>query len=195
MDGASGEVATYSATNTPYSLSNGTSTESLQATTAPTSLGSQASSSSLRQDAAAQTGQKRKRTATKPAEPERKKQEIERSGPRGYLAEYGDYVPPPKQAKKQKEVHVPAIHDVGLTMRSRTFKVTDNVYTQRNNKTNEKIDDDDGHYIVHENSKLGERYSLLQLLGQGTFGKVVKALDIRTRREVAVKIIRAVPKV
>ena len=62
-------------------------------------------------------------------------------------------------------------------------------------KPTDKIDDEDGHYIVQENSKLGERYSLLQLLGQGTFGKVVKALDIRTRREVAVKIIRAVPKV
>ena len=35
----------------------------------------------------------------------------------------------------------------------------------------------------------------MQLLGQGTFGKVVKAIDVRTQREVAVKIIRAVPKV
>ena len=48
---------------------------------------------------------------------------------------------------------------------------------------------------MHENSRLGERYNLVQLLGQGTFGKVVKAVDVRTRREVAVKIIRAVPKV
>jgi len=63
------------------------------------------------------------------------------------------------------------------------------------NKTHEKIDDDDGHYVVHENSRLGERYNLLNLLGQGTFGKVVRALDIRSRKEVAVKIIRAVPKV
>lgn len=36
---------------------------------------------------------------------------------------------------------------------------------------------------------------MLSLLGQGTFGKVVKALDVRSRREMAVKIIRAVPKV
>jgi serine/threonine protein kinase len=59
----------------------------------------------------------------------------------------------------------------------------------------EKIDDEDGHYIVHENSRLGEKYNLLNLLGQGTFGKVVRAIDIRNRKEVAVKIIRAVPKV
>ena len=57
------------------------------------------------------------------------------------------------------------------------------------------IDDEDGHYIVNENSRLGDRYTLQQLLGQGTFGKVVRATDVRTRREVAVKIIRAVPKV
>jgi dual-specificity kinase len=164
----------YSATNTPYSNSHGASTDSLQNTTAPTSLGSNMSSSS-RLDGA-KTGEKRKRTqaASRTTDQDRKKQETG-SGPRGYLAEYGEYLPPPKQQKKQKEVTVPTIHD--------------------RYKTNEPIDDDDGHYIVHENSRLGERYSLLQLLGQGTFGKVVKAIDNRTRREVAVKIIRAVPKV
>lgn len=182
--------AVYSATNTPYSLSNGTSTESLQTTTAPTSLGSQASSGSKLDGA--QTGQKRKRT-TKAAEPEPKKQAVEHKGPRGYLAEYGEYHPPSKQQKKQKEVHVPTIHDVRPTLNN-SRRRTDQVSVQRH-KTNEKIDDDDGHYLVNENSRLGERYNLLQLLGQGTFGKVVKALDIRNRQEVAVKIIRAVPKV
>lgn len=107
----SGGDATYSANNTPYSYSNGTSTESLQTTTAPTSLGSQISSSS-RLDGA-QTGQKRKRNM-RPAE-ERKKSGTERSSHRGYLAEYGEYIPPPKQ-KKQKDVHVPAIHDVRLLL-------------------------------------------------------------------------------
>lgn len=103
------DPAGYSTTNTPYSY-NGTSTESLQATTASTSLGSQVSSSS-RLDGA-QTGQKRKRPSTRTSEQERKKQETERSGPRGYLAEYGEYMPPPKQHRKQKDVVVPAIHDV-----------------------------------------------------------------------------------
>ncbi|CAK4030115.1 serine threonine kinase [Lecanosticta acicola] len=170
VNGHSGEMPTYGTTNTPYSYSNGTSTESLQATTAPTSLGSTASSGSRLDNS--QTGQKRKRT-TRTSDAERKKQETERSGPRGYLAEYGQYVPP-KQVKKMKDVTVPQIHD--------------------RQKPTEKIDDEDGHYIVHENSRLGERYNLLSLLGQGTFGKVVRAVDIRTRKEVAVKIIRAVPK-
>lgn len=102
-----GEVAAYSATNTPYSHSNGTSTDSLQNTTAPTSLGSTASAGSRVE--AAQTGQKRKRTTRAD---EKVKQDTERPGPKGYLAEYGEYVPPPKQYKKQKEVVVPAIHEV-----------------------------------------------------------------------------------
>ena len=109
---AAGGEATYSNTNTPYSHSNHTSTESLQNTTAPTSLGSQASSGS-RLDGA-QTGQKRKRTVTRASDQDRKRQETERAGARGYLAEYGEYVPPPKQLRKQKEVHVPTIHEVYL---------------------------------------------------------------------------------
>ena len=35
---------------------------------------------------------------------------------------------------------------------------------------------------------------IIKLLGQGTFGKVVEAKDITTRRKVAIKIIRAVQK-
>lgn len=111
VHGGSGEVAAYSNSNTPYTYSNGASTESLQATTAPTSLASQASTSSKYDTA--QTGQKRKRT-TRGSDAALKKQESERSGPKGYLAEYGEYVPPPRQAKKQKDVVVPAIHDVCL---------------------------------------------------------------------------------
>ena len=184
-------AADYSTTNTPYSHSNGASTESLQATTAPTSLGSTASSGSKLEGA--QIGQKRKRT-TRTSEQDRKKQDTEKKGPRGYLAEYGEYVPPPKQNRKQKEVHVPPIHEVRATRQTARNGQTTNEKAQRHKPT-DKVDDEDGHYIVQENSRLGERYSLVQLLGQGTFGKVVKALDIRTRREVAVKIIRAVPKV
>ena len=184
-------AADYSTTNTPYSQSNGASTESLQATTAPTSLGSAASSGSRLEGA--QTGQKRKRT-TRTSEQDRKKHESEKKGPRGYLAEYGEYIPPPKQTRKQKEVHVPPIHEVRSNRQTAGEGQVTNKQLQRH-KPNDKIDDEDGHYIVQENSRLGERYSLVQLLGQGTFGKVVKALDIRTRREVAVKIIRAVPKV
>ncbi|CZT23914.1 related to LAMMER kinase-like protein [Ramularia collo-cygni] len=172
VNGGSGDAHGYSTTNTPYSYTNGTSADSLQATTAPTSLGSQASTAG-RVDNTQTAGQKRKRT-TRTTDAALKKEEAERAGPQGYLAEYGEYHPPTKLSKKQKDVVVPAIHD--------------------RHKPSDKIDDEDGHYIVHENSRLGEKYNLLNLLGQGTFGKVVRAIDIRNRKEVAVKIIRAVPK-
>jgi len=61
-------------------------------------------------------------------------------------------------------------------------------------KSNDKIDDEDGHYVVHEGSSIANRYNLVNLLGQGTFGKVVRARDSKNK-EFAVKIIRAVPKV
>lgn len=114
VNGGSGDIPQYSTTNTPYSYTNGASTDSLQATTAPTSLGSQASSGGGggSVQASAQTGQKRKRT-TRTSDADRKRQELARPGaPRGYLAEYGEYQTPPRQAKKQKDVVVPAIHEV-----------------------------------------------------------------------------------
>ena len=115
VNGPGNDVPTYSTTHTPYSQSNGAgSAESLQATTAPTSLSSTAGSIT-RVDTTAQAGQKRKRT-TRKSESDRKKQEVEKAGPRGYLAEYGDYMPPPKQHKKQREVVVPAINEVRLIL-------------------------------------------------------------------------------
>ncbi|PLW19759.1 hypothetical protein PCANC_01993 [Puccinia coronata f. sp. avenae] len=64
------------------------------------------------------------------------------------------------------------------------------------------IDDKEGHYIVRPDDLLGDhRYQVIKLLGQGTFGKVVQATDLHApmdrsgrRREVAVKVIRAVQK-
>ncbi|KAB5570299.1 kinase-like domain-containing protein [Coniochaeta sp. 2T2.1] len=57
-----------------------------------------------------------------------------------------------------------------------------------------KIDDDDGHYIVIPDTELARQYRITNLLGQGTFGKVVKAFDRRAGEFVAVKVIRAVQK-
>lgn len=187
------DAPAYSVTNTPYSASNGASTESLQATTAPTSLGSQVSTNSKLDGT--QAGQKRKRT-TRTQEAERKKLEVERRGPQGYLAEYGEYIPPPKQHRKQRDVHVPKIPEVCVNLYlSIDEKPANRLIPQRSGGHHEKVDDDDGHYLVQDGSKLGDRYTLVSLLGQGTFGKVVRAVDIRSRKEVAVKIIRAVPKV
>jgi dual-specificity kinase len=55
-------------------------------------------------------------------------------------------------------------------------------------------DDKEGHYIIVPDDIIYNRYRTVRLLGQGTFGKVVEAVDIQTQNRVAIKIIRAIPK-
>jgi dual-specificity kinase len=57
-----------------------------------------------------------------------------------------------------------------------------------------KCDDDDGHYVVTADANLTDRYRIVKLLGQGTFGKVVQAYDQQKKTNCAVKIIRSVQK-
>lgn len=53
--------------------------------------------------------------------------------------------------------------------------------------------DEEGHYVYQENDIFAKnRFQAMQLLGQGTFGKVVKCKDYLNDITVAVKIIRAV---
>lgn len=77
-------------------------------------------------------------------------------------------------------------------------------------KDTEPCDDKEGHYIIRTNDMIHRRcmifsYNFLdiadrvldqtvRLLGQGTFGKVVEAVDTETNKRVAIKIIRAIPK-
>ncbi|KAI2903538.1 hypothetical protein CBS76997_10470 [Aspergillus niger] len=140
-------------------------------TTAPTSLSqgsSGASNGIIYEDA--NVGQKRKRVTTrKSARDEQKRRELENAGD-AFLS----YVPPPKPPIKAKDVPVPVVRD----------------YANRG----EKYDDDDGHYIVNPNTPLTERYSIIKLLGQGTFGKVVEAFDKQRKTRCAVKIIRSIQK-
>ncbi|KAI5119835.1 hypothetical protein M0805_008401 [Coniferiporia weirii] len=55
-------------------------------------------------------------------------------------------------------------------------------------------DDKEGHYIIVPNDLIYRRYRTIRLLGQGTFGKVVEAVDTTNDKRVAIKIIRAIPK-
>jgi len=60
--------------------------------------------------------------------------------------------------------------------------------------THSSYDDKDGHYRVVPNTEFTNRYIIKELLGQGTFGKVIRAYDKETKRECAIKIIRAIKK-
>ncbi|KAI9789142.1 MAG: dual specificity protein kinase kns1 [Candelina submexicana] len=200
----------YSTTQTPhYTDSVSTSTNSSDRTTsalnttAATSLGSHASGGSNHDyqqpldDGV--VGQKRKRTRKAVAD-EAKRKEIEVQGDA-----YSSYHPPPKPPIKAKDVFVQVAQD--------------NSYLKH-----QKVDDDDGHYIVMPEANLTDRctsnellYGLLtgllhasihtsivmansnpdqvtRLLGQGTFGKVVEAWDKRKSAKCAIKIIRSVQK-
>ncbi|GLI72108.1 serine threonine protein kinase CMGC group [Penicillium ochrochloron] len=141
-------------------------------TTAPTSLGSQGSSGASNgvyyEDAT--VGQKRKRTTRKSTRDEQKRRELE-NAPEAFPS----YVPPSKPIIKAKDVPVPVIRDF-------------------TSGRHEKFDDDDGHYIVTPDTPLTERYSIIKLLGQGTFGKVVEAFDKQRKARCAVKIIRSIQK-
>ncbi|KAL8654438.1 MAG: hypothetical protein Q9210_001506 [Variospora velana] len=142
-------------------------------TTAPTSLGSHGSHGSAPTkyvDDQAVAGQKRKRvTRQQVAADAKRRKELEELSDA-----YSAYVPPPKPPIKANDVHVPPVRDI---------------MTQH-----ERVDDEDGHYIVTPETYLGERYQVCRLLGQGTFGKVVEAIDKRTRSRCAIKIIRSVQK-
>lgn len=51
-------------------------------------------------------------------------------------------------------------------------------------------DDENGSYnkIIHDH--ISYRYEILELIGKGSFGQVVRALDHKTNQHVAIKIIR-----
>ncbi|GAM35285.1 dual specificity protein kinase [Talaromyces pinophilus] len=141
-------------------------------TTAPTSLGSAGSVGTnngvVYEDA--NVGQKRKRNTRTSTRQEAKRRELE-----AVSDAFLSYIPPPQPPIKAKEVPVPVIRDYSYGK-------------------HEKVDDDDGHYIVQTDTPLTDRYSIIRLLGQGTFGKVVEAYDKQRKVRCAVKIIRSVQK-
>eukprot|EP00118_Oscarella_pearsei_P005515 m.25402 g.25402 ORF g.25402 m.25402 type:complete len:626 (+) comp28798_c0_seq7:107-1984(+) len=55
---------------------------------------------------------------------------------------------------------------------------------------NHGFDDDSGNYTCVMHDHLIYRYEVLEVLGKGSFGQVVKALDLKTNSLVAIKIIR-----
>ncbi|XP_026474108.1 dual specificity tyrosine-phosphorylation-regulated kinase 2 isoform X2 [Ctenocephalides felis] len=55
---------------------------------------------------------------------------------------------------------------------------------------NSGYDDDNGSYnkVLHDH--IGYRYEILEVIGRGSFGQVIRALDHKTQQHVAIKIIR-----
>ena len=55
---------------------------------------------------------------------------------------------------------------------------------------NSGYDDDEGSYILVAHDHVAYRYEILKLLGKGSFGQVIKAIDHKTGQQVALKIVR-----
>jgi dual specificity tyrosine-phosphorylation-regulated kinase 2/3/4 len=55
---------------------------------------------------------------------------------------------------------------------------------------NHGMDDDRGDYILHSHDHVMYRFEVVQKVGKGSFGQVVKAFDHKVKEYVALKIIR-----
>ncbi|XP_073822993.1 dual-specificity tyrosine phosphorylation-regulated kinase 2 [Musca autumnalis] len=56
--------------------------------------------------------------------------------------------------------------------------------------TNSGYDDELGNYKIIEHDHIAFRYEILEIIGKGSFGQVIRALDHKTNTHVAIKIIR-----
>lgn len=154
----------YSTTQTPYaentSSHNTVSTDRTTSaihTTAPTSLGSQASNGTHNTAPMEEgmVGQKRKRSTRQVAQDEgakeAKRRHIERpSDP------WERYLPPPDPPVKAKDVYVQVVHDV-RQQNAHPKRTSGCSQFQRSQTKDQTCDDDDGHYVVNTDADLTDR--------------------------------------
>jgi dual-specificity kinase len=159
------QQTSYSTTQTPYydSPNQSTSTDrttSALNTTAATSLGSQASNgqhiSPLDNTA---VGQKRKRTraVAQDEAKQNKRRELDHDD-----NPFSLYQPPPNPVIKAKDVYVQVVPDVSQS-RPAALQIDTNSQ-QKSYTKDQKVDDEDGHYIVVPEADLTERCTYSHLL-------------------------------
>ena len=62
--------------------------------------------------------------------------------------------------------------------------------TFKNDSTRLVFDDEEGNYLLHDSDHLAYRYEILNKLGHGTFGQVIKCYDHKRKETVAIKMIK-----
>lgn len=98
------------------------------------------------------------------------------------LAKYGDSL----TAYERKEIlQYQDEHVYYLGLEAKSNKVIND-----ESLPNDGFDDDNGSYIKVIHDHIAFRYEILQVIGRGSFGQVVKARDHKTNTDVALKIIR-----
>lgn len=63
-------------------------------------------------------------------------------------------------------------------------------YVKPSTNPNSGYDDENGNYKIVEHDHIAFRYEILEVIGKGSFGQVIRALDHKTNTHVAIKIIR-----
>jgi dual-specificity kinase len=149
--------AKFGGSSSSASYHSGDRTTSLQTVTAPTSLESYGSNPASTSYEDVRTGQKRKRAQPqKETRAQAKRKQQETTDP------FADYIPPPKPLRKAPDVHVPVIRDVRSLAHTRFDSHADTYQTLHKHQ---KVDDDDGHYMVTANTQLTERCKFSLMLG------------------------------
>ncbi|KAF7327448.1 hypothetical protein MKEN_00322900 [Mycena kentingensis (nom. inval.)] len=106
-------------------------------------------------------------------------------------------LPPTKKRKKDAadEVRAPVAKKPAVAVpQTKSYDSRSAAATDETSKGPAQCDDKEGHYIIQPDDMIYRRYRTVKLLGQGTFGKVVEAVDTHNDTRVAIKIIRAIPK-
>ncbi|KAJ7220092.1 CMGC/CLK protein kinase [Mycena pura] len=113
-------------------------------------------------------------------------------------------VAPPAKKRKRDPVEevrataakktAPSIQQSQAVAQTKSWDSRSAAATDETSKGPASCDDKEGHYIIVPDDLIYRRYRTVRLLGQGTFGKVVEAIDTHTENRVAIKIIRAIPK-
>lgn len=126
--------AKFGGSSSSASYHSGDRTTSLQTVTAPTSLESYGSNTASNSYEDVRVGQKRKRVQPQKETRAQAKRKQQESAPDAFA----DYIPPPKPLRKAADVHVPVVRD-------------------ESGSKHQKVDDDDGHFIVTTNAVLANR--------------------------------------
>lgn len=105
--------------------------------------------------------------------------------------------PPPGPALKKQKTLFPVVNYVPIShpvQKASLVKVP--LVKSYSPPLIEACDDDKGHMVIvpRKTTLANGRFVVTKVLGQGTFGKVVSAFDIKKQKQCAVKIIRAIPK-
>ncbi|ATY64931.1 kinase-like domain [Cordyceps militaris] len=118
-------------------------------------------------------GRKRRRVGDSPGDGTRSSAQSVASTKR---PRYAEYKPPRIPARRVLNAEIRVVRD------------------EKSHGSAASVDDEDGHFIIIPEQRVGRQYRVEKLLGQGTFGKVVKAYDMVRQEHVALKIIRSIQK-